>query len=92
MTIASNSTVCRFRRNSARSVFREKGRGRRAARDSWSPAHLRWAVSGVRVQLGVGTQHLRMGVDAGDFVDMIGFPKVWEFEEKYADLLAEDQI
>jgi 2,3-dimethylmalate lyase len=28
----------------------------------------------------------------GDFVDMIGFPKVWEFEQKYADLLAEDQI
>lgn len=25
-----------------------------------------------------------------DFVDMIGFPKVWEFEKKYADLLAED--
>ena len=28
----------------------------------------------------------------GDFVDMIGFPKVWEFEQKYADLLAQDQI
>jgi 2,3-dimethylmalate lyase len=28
----------------------------------------------------------------GDFVDMIGFPKVWAFEKKYADLLAEDQI
>jgi hypothetical protein len=27
-----------------------------------------------------------------DFVDMIGFPKVWEFEKTYADLLAEDQI
>jgi len=25
-------------------------------------------------------------------VDMIGFPKVWEFEQKYADLLAQDQI
>ena len=28
----------------------------------------------------------------GDFVDMIGFPKVWEFEQNHADLLAEDQI
>jgi hypothetical protein len=28
----------------------------------------------------------------GDFVDMIGFSKVWDFEQKYADLLAEDQI
>jgi hypothetical protein len=28
----------------------------------------------------------------GDFVDMIGFPNVWDFEQKYADLLAEDQI
>ena len=27
----------------------------------------------------------------GDFVD-IGFSKVWDFEQKYADLLAEDQI
>ena len=27
-----------------------------------------------------------------DFVDMIGFPTVWDFEKKYADLLAEDQI
>ena len=27
-----------------------------------------------------------------DFVDMIGFPKVWAFEKKYADLLVEDQI
>lgn len=25
-----------------------------------------------------------------DFVDMIGFPKVWDFEKKYADLLADD--
>jgi hypothetical protein len=25
-------------------------------------------------------------------VDMIGFPKVWEFEQKYAGLLAQDQI
>jgi hypothetical protein len=24
--------------------------------------------------------------------DMIGFPKVWDFERKYADLLAEDRI
>jgi 2-methylisocitrate lyase-like PEP mutase family enzyme len=30
--------------------------------------------------------------DFGDFVDMIGFPNVWDFEQKYADLLAEDQI
>jgi 2,3-dimethylmalate lyase len=28
----------------------------------------------------------------GDFVDMIGFPKVWEFEQKYAGLLAQDQV
>jgi len=28
----------------------------------------------------------------GDFVDMVGFPKVWHFERKYADPLAEDQI
>jgi 2-methylisocitrate lyase-like PEP mutase family enzyme len=28
----------------------------------------------------------------GDFVDMIGFSTVWDFEQKYADLLAEDQI
>jgi 2-methylisocitrate lyase-like PEP mutase family enzyme len=28
----------------------------------------------------------------GDFVDLIGFPEVWEFEEKYANLLTEDQI
>jgi 2,3-dimethylmalate lyase len=28
----------------------------------------------------------------GDFVDMIGFSKVWDFENKYADLMAEDQI
>jgi 2,3-dimethylmalate lyase len=27
----------------------------------------------------------------GDFVDMIGFPKVWDFERKYADLLADDK-
>ena len=26
----------------------------------------------------------------GDFVDMIGFAKVWDFERKYADLLAEE--
>jgi 2,3-dimethylmalate lyase len=26
-----------------------------------------------------------------DFVDMIGFPKVWEFEKEYADLLAEER-
>jgi hypothetical protein len=25
-----------------------------------------------------------------NFVDMIGFPNVWDFEKKYADLLAED--
>lgn len=25
-----------------------------------------------------------------NFVDMIGFPKVWDFEKKYADLLTED--
>jgi 2,3-dimethylmalate lyase len=28
----------------------------------------------------------------GDFVDMIGFPTVWDFEKTYTDLLAEDQI
>ena len=27
-----------------------------------------------------------------DFVDMIGFSKVWEFEQKYADMLVEDRI
>jgi 2-methylisocitrate lyase-like PEP mutase family enzyme len=27
-----------------------------------------------------------------DFVDMIGFSKVWEFERKYADMLVEDRI
>jgi 2,3-dimethylmalate lyase len=27
-----------------------------------------------------------------DFVDMIGFPKVWDFEKKYAEFLIEDQI
>jgi hypothetical protein len=32
------------------------------------------------------------GIAFGDFVDMIGFPKVWDFKRKYADLLAEDQI
>ena len=26
------------------------------------------------------------------FVDMIGFPKVWDFEKKYADILAAEQI
>lgn len=26
-----------------------------------------------------------------DFVGMTGFPKVWDFEKKYADLLAQDQ-
>jgi hypothetical protein len=25
-----------------------------------------------------------------NFVDMIGFPKVWDFEQKYADLLADE--
>jgi hypothetical protein len=24
-----------------------------------------------------------------NFVDMIGFPEVWDFEKKYADLLAD---
>jgi 2,3-dimethylmalate lyase len=28
----------------------------------------------------------------GDFVDVIGFPQVWDFEQNYADLLAEQQI
>jgi 2,3-dimethylmalate lyase len=27
-----------------------------------------------------------------DFVDMIGFPEVWDFEKKYAELLIEDLI
>ncbi|MGB8405853.1 MAG: isocitrate lyase/PEP mutase family protein [Mycobacterium sp.] len=27
-----------------------------------------------------------------DFVDMIGFPEVWDFEKKYADLLVNEQI
>jgi hypothetical protein len=25
-----------------------------------------------------------------NFVDMIGFPRVWDFEKKYADLLDDD--
>jgi hypothetical protein len=28
----------------------------------------------------------------GDFLNMIGFPEVWEFEKNYADFLAEAKV
>ena len=50
------------------------------------------ALAGVYQALAQGKPVSEPMCAFGDFVDMIGFPEVWDFEKKYADFLAEDQI